>query len=232
MELYPNREQARTYAHSGEYRAVPLSYTQKCTLTATEIYSRLKNISRNVFILDSAEENTHGKYTFLGYDPKLEITCRDGVVRVRGGTELTFQNADPKEHIRRVLAENKSPKIDGLPYFTGGLVGYFAFDSIKYSEPQMNFDIQDEEDFRDIDLMLFDKVIAIDNEKKEIIYIVNIKTEDFDTAYNKAVLDVEGMVRTVTRGEPKLEEKGRLLSELTPLFDKEAYCKKVQHARH
>ncbi len=232
MEIYPNREQARAYAQSGEYKAVPLSYTAKCTLTATEIYSKLKNVSRNVFILDSAEENIHGRYTFLGYDPKLEITCRDGSVHIRGGTELTFENANPKEHIRRVLVENKSPKIDGLPYFTGGLVGYFAFDFIKYSEPQMNFDIQDEENFRDVDLMLFDKLIAIDNEKKEIVYIVNIKTEDFDTAYNKALLDIESMARTVTHGEPKAEERGRLLTELTPLFDKDAYCEMVENAKH
>lgn len=233
MNLYPSREQAESISKSGKYRSIPLALTEKCTVSETEIYRLLKNISHNVFILDSAEKNTqNGRYTFLGYDPSLELTCRNGKVRLRSGTELTFENADPKQYIRKILDENKSPKLAQLPPFTGGLVGYFAFDFIKYSEPQLNFNIHDEEDFCDVDLMLFDKVIAVDNEKNQIIYIVNVKTDDFPTNYNKALLDLKSMARVIADGEPKNEEKGRLLEPLTPLFDKEAYCKMVENAKH
>lgn len=233
MNFYPSKEQALKLAQSGEFEAVPLTLTDKCTISETEIYRILKNVSRNVFILDSAEKNTeHGKYTFLGYDPKLELTCRNGNVRLRAGTELNFKNSDPREYIRKILSENKSPKLEGLPPFTGGLVGYFAFDFIKYSEPQMNFDILDEEEFRDVDLMLFDKIIAIDNEKNEMTYIVNVRTDDFETNYNKAVLDLKLMSMLISEGTPKYEKKGRLLEPLAPLFDKDAYCEMVENAKH
>lgn len=233
MNFYPSKEQAQALAAKSEYKTVPLALIDTCSVTEADIYKVLKNISRNVFILDSAESSTeHGRYTFLGFDPKLELTCRNGNVRLRSGTELNFENADPRDYIRNIIKENRSPKIDGLPPFTGGLVGYFAFDYIKYSEPQMRFDILDEEDFCDVDLMLFDKLIAIDNEKKEIIYIVNVKTDDFETNYNKALLDLKHMERILTDGTPKLEEKGRLLEPLTPLFDKEAYCKMVETAKN
>lgn len=232
MSFYPSKNQAQVLAESGEYKCIPIAFSDKCTLTVTEIYRILKNISHNVFILDSAESSTeHGRYTFLGYDPKLELTCRNGSVRLRSGTDLNFENSDPREYIRNIIEENKSPKINGLPPFTGGLVGYFAFDYIKYSEPQMKFDILDEEDFRDVDLMLFDKIIAIDNEKNEIIYIANIKTNDFETSYNKTVLDLRHMAMILAEGTPKVEEKGRLLEPLTPLFNKNDYCKMVENAK-
>ena len=233
MSFYPSKEQVFKLAESGKFKSVPLTLTEKCNVSEIEIYRILRNISHNVFILDSAEKNTpNGRYTFLGFDPSLELTCRNGSVRLRSGTDLTFENSDPNFYIRKILDENKSPKLEKLPPFTGGLVGYFAFDYIKYSEPQLNFDILDEENFCDVDLMLFDKIIAVDNEKNEIIYIVNVKTDDLETSYNKALLDLKAMARILVDGQPKNEEKGRLLEPLTPLFDKEAYCNMVENAKH
>lgn len=232
MNFYPSMEQLKDYAENDNYKALPLALSEKCNVSETEIYRKLKNISHNVFILDSAENSTkHGRYTFFGYDPKLEITCRNGNVRLRSGTELNFKNTNPNDYIRNIINENKSPKIAGLPPFTGGLVGYFAFDYIKYSEPQLEFDILDEENFADIDLMLFDKIIAIDNENDTINYIINIKTDDFETNYNKAVLDLKHMATILSEGSEKIEEKGRLLTPLSPLFNKSEYCKMVEHAK-
>ncbi len=233
MKFYPTKEQAFKLAENEEFKSIPLTLTEPCHISETEIYQILKNISHNVFILDSAEKNTtNGRYTFLGFDPSLELTCRNGKVRLRSGTDLTFENADPKYYIRKILSENKSPKLSELPPFTGGLVGYFAFDFIKYSEPHLKFDILDEEKFCDVDLMLFNKVIAIDNEKNEIIFITNVKTDDFETNYNKAVLDLKMMSLTLTDVEPKIEEIGKLAEPLTPLFDKEAFCEMVENAKH
>ena len=144
MKFYPTKEQAFKLAENEEFKSIPLTLTEPCHISETEIYQILKNISHNVFILDSAEKNTtNGRYTFLGFDPSLELTCRNGKVRLRSGTDLTFENADPKYYIRKILSENKSPKLAELPPFTGGLVGYFAFDFIKYSEPHLKFDILD-----------------------------------------------------------------------------------------
>ncbi|MBQ3969644.1 MAG: anthranilate synthase component I family protein [Clostridia bacterium] len=232
MNFYPSKEQAFALSKNKNYKSLPLAMKEKCHTTETEIYKILKNISHNVFILDSAEKNSpHGRYTFLGFDPSLELTCRNGCVRLRSATELHFDNSDPKFYIRKILSENKSPKLPELPPFTGGLVGYFAFDFIKYSEPQLDFDIFDEENFCDVDLMLFDKIIAVDNEKEELIYIVNIKTDDFETNYNKAVMDLKSMSVLIREGEPKIEEKGKLTEPLSPLFDEKAYCQMVENAK-
>ena len=64
-----------------------------------------------------------------------------------------------------------------MPPFAGGLVGYFSHDYIKYSEPTLKLDAKDEESFKDVDLMLFDKVIVFDNYSQKLILIVNIQIQ-------------------------------------------------------
>ena len=72
-----------------------------------------------------------GRYTFLGYDPKLEINCIDGHMKLG---KLSVETENPSEYIRQILSEYKSPKFDYLPSFTGGLVGYFSYDYLGYKE--------------------------------------------------------------------------------------------------
>ena len=66
-------------------------------------------------------------------------------------------------------------------------MGYFSYDYAKYTEKTLNLDAKDEDGFKDVDLMLFDKVIAFDNLRQKIVVIVNAKTKDIDTEYGKAV---------------------------------------------
>ena len=92
--------------------------------------------------------------------------------------DLRFHTEDPSAQLRQILSQHKSPKFDYLPSFTGGLVGYFSYDYLTYSEPATRVDTEDTESFQDVDLMLFDKVIAFDNVKQKIILIVNMSLED------------------------------------------------------
>lgn len=163
--LNPTLDQAKGLT---EYNLIPI----KCEIlsdikTPIEVLKILKNVSRHCFILESVEnQEKWGRYTFLGYDPKLEISCLNGemtVKNIRTGETETKQTAHPAEYIRDLMSSFTSPKLDGFPSFTGGLVGYFGYDYIKYSEPCLKLDAKDEEHFKDVDLMLFDKVIAFDN---------------------------------------------------------------------
>ncbi len=80
--------------------------------------------------------------------------------------------------------------------------------------------------------MLFDKVIAFDNFRQKIVLIVNISLEDYETEYNRAVLELNQMVRLIRSGEPKKEAPGRMLSDMVPLFGKEEYCSMVNRAQY
>lgn len=89
-------------------------------------------------MLESIEDNEKwGRYTFLGYDPKLELACLKGKMTIKNGTTIEMDIRHPGEMIKKILADYKSPKLEHLPPFTGGLVGYFAYDYICYAEPSL-----------------------------------------------------------------------------------------------
>ena len=230
MKFYPSIEQAKEYAAAGEYKVLPVS-TELLSdfITPIEAMRILKGVSTHCYMLESAQANeTWGRYTFLGYEPKLEITCIDGEMKVG---DLTVRTDDPSETLRNILAEYRSPRLPELPPFTGGLVGYFAYDYLGYSEPTVRREVEDSEAFKDVDLMLFDRVIAFDNVKQKILLIANMKLEDPETEYSKALLSLRQMAELLKTGERKAEPAGRLLGEVTALFDKERYCNMVERAK-
>ena len=80
--------------------------------------------------------------------------------------------------------------------------------------------------------MLFDKVIAFDHLRQKIILIVNMTLDDIEAGYNKAVMDLKQLAELLKNGEKKNEPGGRRLGEVTPLFNKEQFCRMVEKAKH
>jgi len=217
-----------------QYKMIPVSREINSDIrTPIEVLKILKNVSRHCFLLESLESaDKWGRYTFLGFDPKLELTCTNGVLNINSGTKTTVNTNHPREYIQQILDENKSPRFNYLPPFTGGLVGYFSYDYIKYTEPSLKLDAEDQEGFKDVDLMLFDKVIAFDNLKQKIILIANVKTEELDTDYNKAVMEIESMVKLIKHGASQETQTAKITSEFRPLFKEPEYCEMVNKAKH
>ncbi len=231
MNISPTLNEVQTLAATGEYKVLPISCEMLSDVcTPIEAMRILRNVSTHCYMLESvAEKEKWGRYTFLGFDPKLEITCIDGEMKAGN---IQFKTDDPSAFLRQILADYKSPRFEYLPSFTGGLVGYFAYDYQGYKEPAAKTAVQDTEAFKDVDLMLFDKVIAYDNFRQKIILIVNMPLEDIEVGYNKAVMELTQLCDLLRTGEKKKESAGHLLGEVTPLFDKERYCNMVEKARH
>lgn len=228
----PSLNEAKEIA--ADYKMIPVSREIYSDLrTPIEVLKILKNVSRHCFLLESLESaEKWGRYTFLGFDPKLELTCKNGVLNINSGTKTTVNTEHPREYIQQILDENKSPRFEYLPPFTGGLVGYFSYDYIKYIEPSLKLDAEDQEGFKDVDLMLFDKVIAFDHLKQKIILIANVKTEELETGYNKAVMEIESMVKLIKHGAYQETGPAKITSEFRPLFNEIEYCAMVNKAKH
>lgn len=231
MKYLPDLEEARRIATLGEYKVLPVSCEILSDIcTPIEAVKILKNVSTHCYMLESVvEKEKWGRYTFLGFDPKLEITCVNGEMKAGN---IRFHTDNPSVYLRQILADYKSPRFDYLPSFTGGLVGYFAYDYQGYSEPAVKTKVQDIEDFKDMDLMLFDKVIAFDNFRQKIVLIVNMSLEDVDSGYHKAIIELNQLCDLLRNGKKKNEPGGRLLGEVTPLFQKEEYCEIVEKAKY
>lgn len=229
--ITPSLNDLQEIRKQGIYRTAPVSMEILSDIkTPIEVLKIMKNVSDHCYLLESVADNEKwGRYTFLGYDPSLEITCLNGQMKIGS---LTFETTDPGSYIRQVVADHKSPKFDYLPSFTGGLVGYFSYDYLKYAEPTLRLDAEDTEGFKDVDLMLFDKVIAFDNFRQKIILMVNIDLEHLETEYNRASLELRSMADLIKNGEPKEDIPGHCTTPVTPLFQKEEYCEMVEKAKH
>ena len=230
MKYLPDLDTVKQIAAEGIYNILPVSCEILSDIcTPMEAMKILKNVSTHCYMLESvAEKEKWGRYTFLGYDPKMEITCNNG--QMKAG-KISIQTDHPSEVLREILKDYKSPRFDYLPSFTGGLVGYFSYDYLTYSEPTTKCDVTDTENFKDVDLMLFDKVIAFDHFRQKMILMVNMDLADPEIGYNKAVLELNQMRDLIRKGIKKEEPGGHLTGEVTPLFDKGTYCDMVERAK-
>ena len=214
-----------------EYTLAPVSMEILSDfITPIEAMRILKATSTHAYLLESAKANENwGRYTFLGFNPELSISCIDGKMNVDG---KEFECSDPTNYLRELLKKYKSPRISSLPPFTGGLVGYFSFDFINYKEPSTKMNIDDSEGFKDIDLMLFKDVIAFDNVKQKIILITNIELDkDLNVEYEKALKRLNSIKELLHTGK-KSFEGGKLLGEVTPLFSKDEFSNMIGKAKH
>ena len=232
--IKPTLEEARTFSKKSDFHLLPICTEMRSDMyTPMEVMRTLKGISEHCFVLESAEDSKNwGRYTFLGFDPKMKITCQDGVVIVTDSQgKQTSEIDQPTKRIQSILDQNKAPKIEGLPPFCGGLVGYFAYDYAKYAEPLLKIKSEDCCFFRDVDLMLFDKVIAFDHYHQKIVLIVNIRTDNLEVNYERAKTELEYLKKIIKNGTRKEVAPARLKSEFKALFTKEEYCNMVETAK-
>ena len=236
--MYPTLEEIKKMAQSGEYKRIPVCrelYADR--YTPVEVMCTLRRASRHCYLLESASQTeVWGRYSFLGYEPEMEITCTDGIMRIRytGGQkeEITKKVVHPGDTLREIIQEYKSPVMEDMPPFTGGLVGYFSYDYIKYSEPKLKLGEHEDPDFRDMDLMLFDQVIAFDHYRQKVLLITGVLLDQLEESYRKAEEKLEEMAELIRNGEKEQFASLKLESEISPQFPKEKYCEMVEKARH
>lgn len=201
--------------------------------TSIEILRNIRGRSERFFILESvAGADNWGRYTFLGYDPTIAVSGTDGKITTKNGGPETVTEGDPVAALREMLGKYKSPRIPELPPFTGGFVGYFAYDFIKYFEPSLKLKAKDEEGFRDFHLMLMDRVIAFDHFKQKIFLIVNIPVEDIENSYIRGVTVLKDMERMVLENTPAEAVGKSECGTFTATFTEEQYHGIVEKAKH
>ena len=231
MDILPKLDEVKRLAAEGNYKAVPVSCEILSDFTTPiETMKILKNVSTHCYMLESAQANDKwGRYTFLGFEPKMAVSCAEGELKAGN---MAIKTEHPSGYLRQILSEYKSPRFNYLPSFTGGLVGYFSYEYLGYSEPAARCRAEDTEGFQDMDLMLFDKVIAFDNVRQKIILIVNIFLAEPETEYNRAVMELNQLAGLLKDGKKKEEPAGRLVGEVKPLFGRETYCEMVERAKN
>ncbi len=198
-------------------------------ITPIILLRKLAQVDRNYYLLESVEGGERwGRYSFLGFNPLLHVTCKNSEVTVKSGEIVTKTMEDPMKVLRSLLDKYKAPHIDGLPPFSGGFVGYFSYEMIGYAEPKLKLK---KNDFHDYDLMLFDKVIAFDHLRQKISIVANYKAEDSEQGFHAALLEIEKIIHLINDPTPLQVLYADIITDFTCNISKERYCEMVEQTK-
>jgi anthranilate synthase component I len=175
-------------------------------LTPVLAYLKIESGVPHAFLLESVEGGEKiARYSFIGCNPYLIIKAKGEVVEIIRGGESKKRKGRLIDVMRKVTERHKAVKLPGLPPFTGGAVGYFAYDTVRWVEniPQKS---EDDLQLDDAVLMFFSNVLAFDHVRQQILIISNALLDDgaanLDSKYQKAVAEIsllEGMLNQPAR---------------------------------
>ncbi|MDR1571205.1 MAG: chorismate-binding protein [Clostridiales Family XIII bacterium] len=226
----PTLDEAR--ALSGGGSLIPIALELYADLkTPVEMLRAIMAEGRRAYILESAPGgDSWGRYSFLGYDPLMEISGRGRTVRLEQGGAVRTLEGDPQAILKGIMDDCASPRVEGMPPFAGGFVGYFAYEYVCNAEPSLRLSENDEIGVDDFRLMMFDKVIAFDSFRQKISLIANIRTDSIESSYAEGVARLREMERLALSGPPAREAR-RPAAAFSPSFSEEGFCAAVEKAK-
>ncbi len=174
-------------------------------LTPVSAFLKIAEHADYAFLLESVEGGEHvGRYSFLGRDPFLVLRARDNRTILEQAGETTEIHEPYMTTLRRLLAEYQAPFVPELPRFTGGGVGYLAYDTAAWFEPvalqqteALSDALADEAGF-----MMFDTVLAFDHVRHRILIVANARVtpdDDLESLYQFACARIAFLERELAR---------------------------------
>ena len=234
--LYPAIEQVKELFEN--YKTVPVFYELLMdSCTPIQLFNCLHEAYDDCFILESVDNKDQwGRYSYVGIDPKCEYILDKHVVTVKekGKADETVKVDDPIAFFSEIIEGHKSPRFNNYPKLTGGLIGFFAYDMIRYFEKTLCNPPEDDLKLPDADLHLFEKIVAYDHLSNKAVIILNInKSDDLETKYKECEKICNEVVETLRNYKPVMKTPKTMEDNITVKSNitKEHYLANVEKAK-
>jgi anthranilate synthase component 1 len=171
-------------------------------LTPVSAFLAIADKQSHAFLLESIERGEQiGRYTFLGAAPYMRVTAHKGKVRIERGRKRELINGSIFAVVKRLLREHSVSTFPGLPPFTAGAVGYFAYDVVRQLE-NIGEHAKDDLSVPDAELMFFDRLLAFDHLRHQIhiMAAADVSRESPRRAYDRALRDIAALERKLAAG--------------------------------
>ncbi len=183
------------------YNRIPLMREVLADLdTPLSTYTKICNFPYS-YLFESVEGGEKwGRYSIIGLPAKKIISVTGEKIKITENSKLIdkYNTNDPLKEIEKIQQSYKVAQIEGMPRFSGGLVGYFGYETIRYIEPKLNKNNKEDPiGSPDILLMVSDEVVVFDNLSGKLFIIVHADPKKND-AYSNALQrldDISGMLR-------------------------------------
>lgn len=221
---------------SKEYNMIPLTLESCADMdTPISVFKRMQT-EKDCFLLESiGDSQVTARYSFIGRNPFISFKSFGNKITITDytGKILEFEGK-PMEELQKLVTKYKAPKIDNIPSFNGGAVGFFAYDIIRQYEDLPNVN-PDDLGLPDMQFILTDEIIAFDHKRQKIVIIVNIHIGgDIEKQYSKAagrILDIQREMADLTKLNEKETRRYRSSSKVVSNMTKEQFCKNVEKAK-
>ena len=205
--MTPDFETFRQYAEQGNVVPVWKALTADLE-TPVSAYWKLAKDRPDSFLLESVEGGERiARYTYLGVDPFLKVVARGDQIEIREGDSVEQRTGSVFDLLPELTARYQPAKVEGLPPFSAGAVGYVGYDLIRLVEPRVPPFRNDDLDQPDAVFLFFSTLIAFDHVKHEILVVANVRIDecpDLRAGYDDAVSQIEAVERTLAGPLPPL----------------------------
>ncbi len=220
---------------SKEYNLIPVyEIITADLLTPVLAYLKIRKQGEQNFLLESVERSANmARYSFIGREPEMIFSNKGMEVTESSNGSLKKVKASIFEHIRNELKKYKQPKIEELPDFTGGIVGYLGFENIALVEKVIRF-TTDSFNNPDSILGIYNTILAFDHFKHQIILISNVKIEE-DTNLENAFSDAKEKLNELKSDLKKPFEYNsnfKLENHISGEFDSTDFCRQVELSKN
>jgi anthranilate synthase component 1 len=171
-------------------------------LTPVSAFLAVAEGEPEAFLLESVERGERiGRYTFLGARPYMTVETRAQDILLRRGRRLERRQGSVLPILKELLRSHRPATFPGLPPFTAGAVGYFAYDAVRQLE-NIGEHAKDDLSLPDCVLMFFDRLLVFDHllHQIHIIASADVSRESPNRAYGRAVADIERLEKKLASG--------------------------------
>ncbi len=196
-------EQFKHYSDQG-YNRIPLMKTILADLeTPLSAYMKLANTAYS-YLFESVQGGENwGRYSIIGLPCKDVIKINGNTISLQSAGEITetISSDSPLDWVRDYAASFNTPEVDGLPRFSGGLVGYFGYETIHYIEPKVaaysgQSKKPDPIGSADILLMVSEEVLVFDNVSNQLMIVTHVNPKQ-GNAYQQGIARLQEIVQTL-----------------------------------
>jgi len=229
--IYPNRQ--KFYKMAENANVIPTAkelYSD--TQTPIGIFMRFAD-KPNSFLLESVEGGEKwGRYSFIGRNPYMTFSAKDSIITVCRGGETRTLTGNPFDELKSMFADFRCAEVNGLPRFSGGAVGYFGYDAVRYIEDLPEAP-RDDVGMPDCYLMFCSEIIAYDHLKQKVVVIVNAHVNgDPGDAYDGAVQRIAEICEEIeTQAVPRAKSAATHCAAFQSNFTREDFCAAVVKAK-
>lgn len=239
MSVYPPLQEVKDVALKGEYNLIPVCKEIFGDFdTPTALFARLQHCA-HVFLLESITGGENlARNSFIGYNPARVLRIKGNRVTIDENGEITeFETETPLDYFQQHLASYRGYRPQGFPPFTGGAVGFFAYDAIRYVE---DIPCSNNADFYcdDAYYVFTDKIIIFDNVDHKIQVVFNIRVDEkraIETQYKEAIAEIDKMIEEMRAPLPPMGKEIFYAENedlpATSNYTKEAFCEMVEKAK-